>query len=161
MTDQNYQSGVYAGVHFSEESKDEIMEMIKEMGLPNAVKRDSLHCTVLYSETPLDHFDVVADTTEINPSFKASISHFEAFDTDDGTCLVAVISSPRLFILHHTLKSASGAEHSYPTYTPHITLSYDCPDAKSYLNKTPSVRSVEVIELYAQPRVDDWADSNA
>jgi len=43
-------------------------------------------------------------------------------------CLVLKLSAPELVERHHELRRLYGGTHDYPTFEPHVTLSYDIGD---------------------------------
>lgn len=157
-----YPNGLYVAVQFSPESIEKIKTMIDELGVTNPIVPDELHTTVLYSKTPVDEFEFLsAKQTPLDRPHTAFPVEFDVFDTDEGAkCLVLLIFSPRLFLLHHSIKTATKSEPTHPSYRPHITLSYDCPNADEFLTKDPLtyISALDIVSITANDREEDWAD---
>lgn len=149
-----YPSGLYVSVSFTEESKRLIADLMQRLEIPNPVPIDDLHTTILHSETPVESFDLFASNTQLTKPIAASICSFEVFGQGGEQHLVLKLSAPKLFILHHTIKNATGAVPTFPTYQPHVTLSYDCPDAVLWTDLTPSdfiEGPLEIASIHTKP----------
>lgn len=123
----------YAAFRFSEESKDYLMNLIKELNIPNPVSRDELHTTLLSSRKYLPNYKAKGETYGI-----AKADHLEIFKSNDLNVLVLILDSKFMEDRHNELMNLHNATYDFPEYKPHITLSYDVgeykiPDVK--LNK--------------------------
>ena len=157
-----YPNGLYVAVQFSPESIEKIKSMIDELGVTNPIVPDELHTTVLYSKTPVGEFDfLTSKQTPLDRPYTVFPIEFDVFDTEEGNkCLVLLIFSPRLFLMHHSIKHLTSSEPTHPSYRPHITLSYDCPNADEFKMKDPMdyINALDIISVSANDREDDWAD---
>lgn len=102
----------------------------------NPPKNLDYHCTLIYSQgtaiDPEDVLDSVKRKFGIGRML-ASVSGFDAFDAlpKDGerdpnlSSVVMRVYSETLCQIHDFLKSEFSMTHSYPEYSPHITLFYD------------------------------------
>jgi hypothetical protein len=95
--------------------------------IPNPVKQEDLHTTVLFSRNILDkahHINVSKAQLE-GREWRFSPLKFDIFGTDTAI-LVLRIDAPEIQFLHDQLINVGGT-HDFPTYDPHITLSYNVP----------------------------------
>jgi len=154
------ETGTYAGVKFSEKTKKAIRKYIKDNNIPNRVRTDSLHTTLLFSRKHLPDYEP-AGTFE-NPL----IGNFTKFvkwpsqPTKDGTvnmCLVLKYKCPELVKRHNFLMNEHGATYDFDKYKPHITLSYNvgglqCKDLPNFEGE------IEIIEEYYKPFEEWWCE---
>jgi hypothetical protein len=121
--------GTYAAVRVLEPTNKKLSEFLKFHGIPTTLnsKEHRRHVTLLYSRTHLP--DYVAE-----PDFMhyASFQGYELFDTKPGKadstkCLVMKLNAPTLSARHEQLMREHPATYDFPTYKPHITLSYKIP----------------------------------
>lgn len=118
-------NGAYVSVNFSESTKEKIKSLMDSHQIPNPLSTDKLHITLLYSRVPLKSKYYVEDF------FKPIHVHPhkpEIFKVNDKNVLVITIESEWLNLKHRILREQHGGSHDYPSYVPHITLSYDVPD---------------------------------
>lgn len=154
-------NGTYAGVRFSENTKNRIMDYIRDAKIPNPVDAEDLHCTLLYSRKFLPDYNPHGD---IDPSVKGHSFKLETWPHNKGednetVCLVLTFKCKPLERRQKYLLSAHGATFDYDEYKPHVTLSYDVgdldasslPDIQNYLDE------VEIVEEYSEDLILDWA----
>ena len=117
-------SGTYATLVPDDSTKERIYEIIDLLNIPNHVNKNSMHVTVVYSR-------VVCPTISTAPivyPITATGSKFDMFKSPDGNnCLVLLLESELMHELHNHCVTVHGATHDFPSYQPHITLSYDYP----------------------------------
>ena len=114
----------------------------------NLIKFDytNFHTTVLYS----------SDIVEIDDYQDLGIcipDKFEIWDTNSSNkkCLVLKLKANKLVEIHKDILTRTGAKHSFPDYTPHVTLCYDVGD-------NFDVESLKVPKFILQPtklKIDD------
>jgi hypothetical protein len=121
--------GTYAAVRVLEPSNSKIAAFLKHHGVQasSSGKEKRRHVTLLYSRNHLPNY--VADPTLTH---SARFMSYELFDTKPGQpdstkCLVMKLSVPTLSARHAQLMSEHPATYDFPTYQPHITLSYLIP----------------------------------
>lgn len=121
--------GTYAAVRVLEPSNSAINKFIKHHKIPTSVspKERRKHVTLLYSRTYLPDFRPDPTLTHL-----ARFMSYEMFDTKPGQpdstkCLVMKLSAPTLQARFAQLMSEHPATYDFPTYQPHITLSYHIP----------------------------------
>lgn len=123
-------SGTYSAVRVLEPSNKAINSFIKFHKIPvsQSPKERRKHVTLLYSRNYLSDFHP-------DPTIKhvARFLSYELFDTkagkeDSTKCLVMKLNAPSLIARHIQLMAAHPlATYDFPTYQPHITLSYTIP----------------------------------
>jgi hypothetical protein len=83
---------------------------------------NDLHCTIVYSKGSRPEETV----HPVSVPVKAHVKRFEHWPGHNGDgYLVAVLESNALQRIHQFWLSM-GCEHSFPEYTPHITLKHPC-----------------------------------
>ena len=115
-------AGTYAKLLPCEATKERISEIVNLINLENPVSVHDLHVTVIYSRKEC------AEIKDINICLptRAHGEEFDIFPNQDGTkCLVLRLASDEMHSLHQTIRDEHGGTHDYPSYTPHLTLSYD------------------------------------
>jgi hypothetical protein len=115
-------TGTYAKLVPCAATKDRISEIVNILNLENPVSVHDLHVTVIYSRKEC------AEIKDINVCLPTT-AHGEAFDIfpnhDGSKCLVLKLESEAMHSLHQTIRDEHGGTHDYPSYSPHLTLSYD------------------------------------
>jgi len=95
--------------------------LASQYNVPNPLRPEKMHCTLIYSRTP-----TIIPQVQVHRIYKSTIEKFDIFNTRDGKrCLVAKLRSTDLQIRHNELMTELEASYDFPSYLPHITLSYD------------------------------------
>ena len=128
---EDEESGTFAGVRFSKPTQDRIKQYGIDNNIPNALPREKMHVTLLYSKKPCPNY---VPSQEPYP-MTATPDHFEIWKSThiEGTpnCLVLKLKSPELISRHKELMKEHDADFGYPEYIPHMTVSYDIGDMTS------------------------------
>lgn len=146
-------TGVFVGVKLSEKSLDEIVDFIEEQKIPNPITRDEIHITLIYSKKEFSRDEWGDSGLSINEM--ATPLQFAYFGQDKN-CLVMLLESQYLFKRNYEITKNYGAISDYPQYTPHITLSYDCPNFQPNFSQFPSI--LELTAEHATALDDDWTN---
>jgi hypothetical protein len=110
--------GIYVGVRFCPKTVDRLHNLQKELSIPNPLDPTEFHTTVCYSSISVPW---QAGTV----TGKAKPMSWAIYPAQDGkNCLVLELDSEYLHRRHYVARSL-GATHGYPSYKPHVTLSYD------------------------------------
>lgn len=121
MLDQ--EKGTYAAVEFTQDTQKAITKLIADLQLPNFVRGDLLHTTIVYSTADIDYQTENVRNIVLNDG----PCWFAIWNTQqDGKCLVLRFNSPFLNKRHQYALDL-GAIETYPSYKPHITLAYNMP----------------------------------
>lgn len=127
----NHSNGTFVAVRFDEETVVKLFTFGMMNMVPNMINARDFHSTIVYSRKPLLN---VPRQRDISPSWIAKPIGFDIFDTRasaDGIvtkCLVLKLESADMLGRHNFLRRWEGASHGFPSYNPHITLSYDIGD---------------------------------
>lgn len=92
--------------------------------LPNVTSNvDDLHCTLMYSRDSAPNLIRACSLLYKGPTvYQAALTGLEFWDGHDNKgYLVAKLDSPQLQERHAAWR-ALGAKHSFPDYTPHMTI---------------------------------------
>lgn len=120
-----------------------IVAWAKKQGFRTVVDPAEMHCTVLYSKTPVDWFGLPEDYwADMDGKMMVAPGGPRAVERlgDEGA-VVLHFASRQLRYRHNDLVEA-GASHDYAEYLTHVTLSYDAGDV-----------DLESVEPYAGPLV--------
>lgn len=146
---KSFKNGNYYGVKPTDEAKEKIESIMKDLKLKEPVDVDDIHVTLMYSP---DKGNPMIPPSDLE--YKAHPSKFALFG-DEKDCLVIKLESKDLEARHKELL-ATGFIHTYDDYKPHITLSYnyegDIPDEKVLKDLGEMSFSSE----YMQPIDENW-----
>lgn len=149
------EQGTYAKLVPTHKTKNQILNAANRINIENLIGPRSLHTTVIYSRK--DCGDI--PQTVCSLPITAHGSHFDLFGNPDGTkSLVLVLESEEMQQLHSRLREQYGATHDFPSYQPHVTLSYDY----SY-STVPSKSIIEYLQdlefdkFIVEPLILDWS----
>lgn len=86
------------------------------------------HITLMYSTDTNIKKAVIVNTLSRWDEIDASMDSVDAFDgKDSDTCTIVIkVNSPKLTEMYDDLVQI-GLKHSYPTFTPHISVLYNIP----------------------------------
>jgi 2'-5' RNA ligase len=115
-------NGTYAKLVPSESTKQRIAQFVDLINLENPASVHDLHVTIVYSRKACPEIEF-HDTAL--PAL-ADGAAFDIFPNQDGSkCLVLKLASKQIHDLHEIIREQYGATHDFPSFQPHITLSYD------------------------------------
>lgn len=151
--------GTFVGVHLSKKSKDALAEAAAKMKVPNKLRRDKMHATLIYSRKYLPEFKAKGKFDE---PLTATPDKLEIFPSQDGNSNVLVVrlDAPDLVKRHKEIMKEHGATYDFDEYKPHITLSYnvgdfdpDAHDIKEHMDDP----TIEIVDEYQEDLDLDWA----
>lgn len=161
LYEMKQQKGTYVGVKFDKETVDAISKYIKDNNIPNAIKPDEIHTTLLYSRKHCPNY--IPGGMYKKPII-ATPKEFTVWETnpDAGTktkCLIVKLNCPELVDRHNELMDEHDATFDYDKYQPHVTLSYDIGDidVKDLPDISDTVKEFKIIEEYGETLQLDWA----
>lgn len=135
--------------------------------------QDKRHVTLIYSkESNVNPRDVLSWLTlNCHRTIVAEADYYAAFDSipkagerdENLATLVVKLKSPVLVDIHDKLK-AMGMNHSYPEFSPHVSLFYkvdrdECHRVVDALNSTKPSYSVVLSGYHSSPINEDWVKS--
>lgn len=155
----NHSNGTFVAVRFKEEDVAALFGFGLANMVPNMIDQADYHSTIVYSRKPLLNVPLQRD---ISPYWIAKPIGFDVFDTRaaaDGIvtkCLVLKLDCPDMVGRHNFLRRWEGASHGFPSYNPHITLSYDIGDYD--ISKLEAVNTflpeIVIVQEYCQELKD-------
>lgn len=155
-------TGTYAAVNYDESSCDILESLIKLWNIPNPIKSEHFHSTLIYSRKPITVNDQHnMDAVELKSrGWKFKLNSLKMFDSSakkhDDSVLVMILDAPELVLLHNVLIE-KGATHDFATFIPHITLSYSAKDFDWSGIQIPDLHIVPS-EVYFEPLDLNWKD---
>jgi hypothetical protein len=161
LEEQKQQKGSYSGVRFDTETNKALHEYMKENKIPNAIRPDKLHTTVLYSRKYLPNYKPAG---KITPPWTATPGDFTVWETNGENgpktkCLILQYDCPELVSRHKSLMKEHEATFDYPEYKPHITLSYDVDnlDVSKLPRLADRLKQIRIAEEYGEDLDLNWA----
>ncbi len=152
--------GTYFGVKPTKETIKAMREFMGDHRIPNPVTDDTLHATVVYSRT----FVGAQPLGKLDPTWKAKFHEYDLFptsakinesDSEPNKCLVVKFHCPEIHDRHHFLRKHHGASHDFPTFDPHMTMSYNAGDF-DHTNLPDYDGPHEFEEEYSEPLKIGW-----
>ena len=142
--------GMYVWADFDHESKLALYRIVQQFEIPNAVRPDKLHITILCSTVDLQTYrptDKYATAVSLTPV------RFEIWGTATTPCLVLVLDSDIVKQHHDFLVAKHGAKHTFSNYIPHVTLSYDinCYDINVLNSQLEDIPPLTLVGEHIQP----------
>lgn len=110
--------GTYAAVRFTEDTLDLIEDLQKVLNIFDPVPRDKIHSTICFSRVFVPYRPIEAK------HFVGLTDKLTVFEHNGKRALVLLLDSGYLNE-RHNYAMALGATFDFPSYNPHITLSYD------------------------------------
>ena len=153
--------GTYAGMKFCKNTKDSLKDLIREFKVPKPLGVSKYHTTLVYSEKYLPDYKPLG---KLGTPLVGVPVECDKWETQDGSnALVLTFKSPELSKRHKSLMKEHDAKWGYPTYTPHVTLSYDCgdfdvKDINKHLQGEPF--SIKMVNEYHEDLNLDWVKDN-
>lgn len=122
-------AGTYAGVRFSRGTIKEIIELQDKLAVPNPLTPDKFHSTLLFSRKHLPTYVAYGRYID-KPRSDSGEFELRVFESASGKrALVLCYDCQFLERRHKYLMDLYGGTWDYPSYIPHITLSYDIGDS--------------------------------
>lgn len=118
---RNLSEEFYSHYKLDQKSQEKMSAWMVRNHIPNPVPAHELHCTIIFSK--IDPKDYTASSSPID--IDLSLGEFDNLGPVDNP-KATVIKLPETAALtqRYNLVRSKGAISDYPTYIPHITLSY-------------------------------------
>ena len=117
----DHTNGTYISLYPSNKSLTNINQLITRLNLLDPILDSKIHTTLVYSRNPMP----LTQTHKLKRAVDANVVDFDIWPDSDKVCLVLKLDSSDCTSLHNFYKEHYGATHDYPTYDPHVTLSYN------------------------------------
>ena len=155
------QKGTYAGVKFSPATIHRLKAYIKDNNIPNPLRSNKLHTTLLYSRKYLPDYKPAGAYASPMVGTPTKLDVWKTKPDDESTpanCLVLEYDCDDLTARHKLLMEEYDATFDYPEYRPHITLSYDIGDIDyKILPDVSTIGPIEIVEEYSEDLDFNWA----
>ncbi len=139
--------GLYTYRKLNTHSLEYLYDWMNENRIPNRIPSDKLHCTVVCSESSLPNYSIDPLAVLINPAtFKIELMN-EAL-----TLSFESVPLKNQWLLAKNL----GASFKYPSYRPHISLSYAVPLQYDYSQLKPPYIPLILDPEISGELVKDW-----
>lgn len=142
----NDKSGIFAGVHFSSTTIDAIIKYQKDNNIPNPLDSKEFHSTVVYNKSPIINFRCL---DELSPSWKGKFKEMILLPSDANKALCIEYECAKLTARWQQVLDM-GAAWDYPSFIPHITISYDIGDT-DISTFPPYPGPIEIVEEFCNP----------
>lgn len=144
------ESGTYAGYKYDKDDVKKLRQWAKDKGIPNRIPSNNIHTTLLYSKKKCPDYEPLGSLK--NP-IVAKLGKPEVWDDhNNGTkALVIKLDAPDMVKRHKELMKQHDATYDYPTYKPHISLSYDVGedfDLDKLSDMQDNVKELKAVEEY-------------
>lgn len=154
--------GTYAGVRFKPKTIKAIKAFIKDNEIPNPIRTEKIHTTLLYSKKHLPDFEPRGKLDDMMVGKPSGFEKWPSQPDDEGNvamCLVLKYDCPDLVARHKDLMKEHDAHYDFDEYKPHITFSYDV--ASLQCKDLPKFDAdIEIVEEYGEDLNLDWAKIN-
>jgi hypothetical protein len=143
--------GLYSFRKLNAYSSGLLTEWMSEYRVPNPVESIELHCTVICSKASIPQYKLDAMPVMLNPA----TYHIDILGE-------ALVLSFRSDTLHRQWLTANalGAQSRWPTFRPHITLSYKVPVEFQFEDLKPPPVPLVLDSEQGRVMVDGWAAIN-
>lgn len=122
--------GTYAAVKFDQATKKVIHRYCAIAGIPNEIRPDKLHSTLLFSEVDLPDYQPTDQYSSPLVAYPIGLAVWNTTNEagEINKCLVVLLDCPPLVARHQALMLEHNATYPFSTYQPHVTLSYNVGD---------------------------------
>lgn len=152
--EEETKKGTYAAFRFSSESATALKEFCEENGIPNSLKVEDFHSTLLYSRKYLPEYEPAG---QLDQSLNAKPVELEvwtsppnAFKENETKCLVLKYECQEQVDRFNQLMDEHDATYDYDEYKPHVTLSYDIGEFDATALDVGKIPVLEVVEEYGE-----------
>jgi hypothetical protein len=158
LKEEDPTKGTYAAVKLSKNSTRALKEYIEQNNIPNPLRSDKMHITLLFSRRYCPNYE---PRGRIDPPILAKAKNWDVFMTrppegEPTRCLVLKIKSPELFQRHLDLMNEHNATYDFLLYQPHVSLSYDIGDLDVFA-LPPYEGPLEIVEEYGEDLDLNWS----
>lgn len=148
--------GTYVGAKFDDETKANLVKMMKKLKVPNPLEIENFHTTIIFSRKKFkEDFEALGD---LKKPWVGTPTKFEIFTgRNDQNCLVMKYECTEQRKRHEKLMKEHEATYDWPEYKIHLTLSYDCGDFDpKELNPKDYINQIVVNNEYTTALELDW-----
>lgn len=125
-----YNDGVYVCTLLDDQTKEELIQYITDYQIPNAVTKEQLHSTLIYSDSNVLDLKPICDYPNplIGQSIGIEIWDGPSIESNTKKYLVLTFKCDGLLDRHQQILNEYNIQHKYSEFISHVTLSYDVSD---------------------------------
>jgi 2'-5' RNA ligase len=143
--------GTFVGVRLTSDSAKKVLHWLAENKIKDPVTKEELHVTLLLDKhSPIDHKPVRYDPPLVTDLESYKIELFG----QDKDILVLTFECPQLESRHMSLRKKYGVSWDWPTYSPHMTLTYKVQEVTEPLE--PPTFVIELDQEYVSEFDPSW-----
>lgn len=150
--------GTFVGAHLGPKTVERLAQWCAEARIPNPVSKDEMHITVVISKDR--SIDFPPQTFEPMLLVDKSTYEFKLFGKENNV-LVLAMECRELADIHTKALADYGLTWDFPSYIPHVTLSYDVGQDFDLDALTLPRFPIYIKELYVTPYDTDWTPKEA
>jgi len=153
-------NGTYVGLKITKDCRSKLQELVENLGLENPIKSSLFHTTLINSKKELTEFEARGKLSE---PIVAKVKGLKVFDSKEGNkVLVLSISSSEIMKRNSEITSEHKATSDYDEFVPHITLSYNEPNAEGLKDQKIDEFIEEIVfdNEYSQEKQSGWYSKN-
>lgn len=146
------------------QTKTQFPDFVDQMDVATGSKSKDPHITLVYSKE--QSVDAKKLLKTLNQTFKdygvAEITGADSFGKEeDKACIVLKLKSPQLKRINTALVQFGDIKHSYPDFSPHLTLFYDVKQEEAdywvdWLNQKVKGKMLEFKGFESTTIIEDW-----
>lgn len=144
-------AGLYVYRPLTPESAKRLEAWAKEAGISNVVPAELMHVTQVHSKKMVDGLEPLTTLIDLDEDWR-----FVAKLGDKGA-LVLFVGSKQLQDRFREAKKA-GAEWDFPSYRPHVTLSYDAGKDESWIGVEPPTFPIQLGPEVFEANKETWVE---
>lgn len=146
--------GTFVGARLSQTSNRNLVKWLAKNNIPNAVKSDHLHITIIHSEKTFPH-----ETKPINATVDPASYQFHVWGENNDT-LVLAFKSPELSKRHEAGLKKHDLSWDFDEYIPHITLSHELTNDFRVEELEVPKFPLKITNEYVDAFESDWKEEN-
>jgi len=120
--------GTYAGMRFTSKTIKKINSVCKQFDIKNKTKNSDFHSTLLFSRKHLPDYLPLGKLDDIIVGNAVKCNIWPTQGDNPKQALVLQFKCKELSARHKSLMDEHKGSWDFPSYIPHLTLSYDCGD---------------------------------
>lgn len=158
------EKGTYAGLRFTESTIKNIQKLYKKFNIQNIVPEAKLHSTLLFSRKFLPEYESIGSLKQLIIGLPTKCEVWDTSGDEPKHALVLLYDSKEQVTRHKYLMKKYDAVYDYPSYKPHLTLSYDVgkdfdiKEINKFIKDNPF--DIEINEEYQEDLDLDWKENN-
>lgn len=150
LESEEFANGKYVAFDLTHETKQKLYNFCVESNIPNKLQLDEFHITLVHSNVDFE-WDPLEEIDDEDSAIDAETYSWELFGEDNN---ILVLRVQHDFLDDRYMDAmTAGAKSDFPSYKPHISMSYDVdPDFDIKNLATPKFQIILKCEEQAEAR---------